>query len=230
MNTRGQFGLFLLIASAVVGAPGPASATSCATEQLKIVQDPLTSYGNKTAMYVYPRAMVSCASVANTSLWLLGGSAFDYIEAGSRQYGTLPGYFKAFAEYRFYPDVHYVEYPGNWAEDQYMAFLVMNDSGTSYTLKAQFGIGTVPSTYYTILVTPSAPYNSGTPMSEISRYGDADVPGYMTSMKYRPADGSWPLWTALGCSLPNSITDWDGVKYSNASWAVVYGPVQGGGC
>jgi hypothetical protein len=235
MRGRVQVGFIgILVSFAAVLPAQQSAATSCSAEESKFVEDPRLTYGNKTAMYVYNRPMEACASVANTTFWWLGGNQLDFLEGGTRQFGTgtPSGKFEVFAEYRFYPAAVQYQAPWGpvWDASQTVSLLVSNEVSLSYTLKVQFGFGEVPSSYSTVAVTPYATANYGTPMSEISRYGAANVGMHVTSMKYRDVNGGWPYWDGLRCSLPNSIMDWDGVKTSDHSWDTVYGPVQGGGC
>jgi hypothetical protein len=228
-------GLIALVAYAVVAPPAMAQTNECDPEETKFVEYPHDTYGNKTAVYAYDRAMsVWCGSVANTTFWALGNVHLDYIEGGTRQYADRVGSFKVFAAYSIFPAPYdYVEMGGS-SNRQWVSFLVANQSGTSYTHRVQWGYGLVPSSYQTILVTPMSTANYGTPASEVSRYGHADVEvrASVDSMKYRTSANTWPYWTGLRCAPPhlNTIMDWDARKTSDHSWELVHGPILAGGC
>jgi hypothetical protein len=227
-----RIALILTMSFAIVGAPGPATADACDPEQHKFVETTGTSYGNKTAMYVYDRHMnITCGSLANTTFWLLGGGGFDYLEAGTRQYDGYPGVFAPFAEYAFWPVVNYWQ-AGDVTTRRWVAFQTANSSGSSYYLTAKWGLGILPTSYTTLMTTPYAPANFGLPMSEISRYGgsDVDVDMSVDSMKYRNSAGQWPYWPGLRCDDGNTIMDWDGVKLSDYSWETQHHAIVAGGC
>lgn len=176
-------------------------------------------------MFVYDRNIpIWCGAVANTTHFAIGNTAFDYIEAGTRQYESSVGTFKAFASYHLYPNTGYFHYEeaGTGNGSQWVSFLIANASGTSSNFKIQWGYGTVPESYQTIATTPYAVANFGTPMSEISRYGGSvvNVKASMTAMKYRTSSGTWPYWKGLRCATRYSqgIEDWDGRKTSDYSW------------
>jgi hypothetical protein len=218
-----------------VAHPTRALFNGCDPEETKIVETTSSSYGNKTAMYAYERAIdIWCGSVANTTLWFLGGTYYDFFEAGTRQYYNSPGSVRPFMEYRFYPaQGAYVE-AGPISSRQWLAFQTLNSSGTSYYLTAKWGYGLVPASYDSLGTTPYAPSNFGLPMSEISRYGHSDVNVSLSvdSMKYRTSTGSWPYWPGLRCNsyVPDTIPDWDGVKLSDYSWETQHHAIVAGGC
>jgi len=228
-----SIGLLTALSCALLGAPGTAAANECDPEQGKFVETTGTSYGNKTAMFVYERQIgIWCGSVANTTFWLLGGGGFDYLEAGTRQYAGYPGVFAPFVSYRFYPDLEYWQ-AGDVPTSRWVAFQTANSSGTSYYLTAKWGNGIVPTSYTTLETTPYAPANFGLPMSEISRYGGSAVhiPMTVDSMKYRNSAGTWPYWPGLRCAFGlQSINDWDGVKLADYSWETQHHAIVAGGC
>lgn len=212
----------------------PAAALSCDTEQAKFLEAQRSTWGAMVTVFVFDRTVAWCGSVANTVYWSMGSTGLDFIEIGTRQFGALPDRFAIFYEYRTYPaplvyDDTWHLYDVTYENLRYMSFNTTNYTGISYQLKAQYSFGVSQSDWYTLVITPYMSFNYGTPLTEISRYGNSDASTDFTGLKYRPVTGGWLPFDSLVCSRPalNTVPDWDAHKVSNTAWYTTYAPVAG---
>jgi hypothetical protein len=224
--------ILVVVTPLTIVSPHAAEALDCNSEQGKFVAVSRSTYGGMASNYVPTRTIASCGAVANTIYFAIGGTTFDYVEAGTRQYGAYPGTFVIFSEINWYPSPFvYSDYPTNdnpnrYQNEQYFSFNVSNLTGTDYQFKMQFSPGSAQTPWTTMMTTGFATENYGQPLSEISRYGNSDASAHVVGLKYRPVTGGWYGWDSLACAQ-NSIPDWDGVKYSNTPWGTHYAAITG---
>jgi len=232
----------LVTTLATVCVVSPARANACSNEESKWLQalTPTISssdraYGAMTTQYVYTRSIAGCGSVANTTfIYLSSSPGLDYLETGTRQTsGTGSGNFVLFYEYNDYPaSTVYQESPTIRPANQYVSLNVSNYTGTSYDWKAQYSFSGQASGWVTLGITPAMVANRGYPLSEISRYGDADAISTQQDLKYRPAGGGWTPWVNMICNttLNQNLTSYDATKLANDSWQSRAGTPPAGDC
>lgn len=230
------------MAVATVCLAAPASANACSNEESKWLQalTPTISssdraYGAMTTQYVYTRNLAGCGSVANTTfIYLSSSPGLDFLETGTRQTSaTGASNFVLFYEYHDYPaDVVYMEDSTVRPANRYVSLNVSNWSGTSYEWKAQYSFSGQASGWVTLGITPAMVANRGYPLSEISRYGDADAIATQQDLKYRTAGSGWTPWVNMICNttLNQNLRSYDATKLANDSWQSRVGTPPAGDC